>query len=125
LGHFSTLSKNGKVGPSNRLQEKWINIQPLRSMWNNSEEKKTLKMVLVKLHAIIANPFFREVSKSNYELDPVSRIYGDIFSSVNLLFNYINHSCVPNVTFVAMGIKSAFVISKPIKKDQQIFISYG
>jgi hypothetical protein len=36
-----------------------------------------------------------------------------------------NHSCDPNVHFVSFENKFAFVVVKPIAKDEQLFINYG
>ena len=36
-----------------------------------------------------------------------------------------NHSCDPNVNYFLMGNKHVFIVASPIKKGDQLFVSYG
>lgn len=45
-------------------------------------------------------------------------------STVDLFSSLLNHSCVPNTSAVSFGAKKVQFVIKPIKKNEQIFISY-
>lgn len=50
----------------------------------------------------------------------------EVHGSILLLYGcFFNHSCDPNVAFFAMENKIVFCCSKPVKKGEQLFISYG
>lgn len=51
-------------------------------------------------------------------------LYKRHVSAILIFGSLINHSCDPNVDFIPVDGKVAFVVRKPIKANEQIFISY-
>lgn len=41
-----------------------------------------------------------------------------------LFGSLVNHSCVPNTGVTSLGAKQVQFVTKPIKKNEQIFINY-
>lgn len=84
----------------------------IRSKFPSTEEKRFLFHLIIH-HGLIlrSNAFQRE--------------YGDDFEmKVNLLTSYINHSCIPNVTVLYKHNTTVVKSILPIKKGDQLFISY-
>jgi hypothetical protein len=59
-----------------------------------------------------------DLGDESYRLEPIGRILC-IFSSL------FNHSCESNINRVWYEDKCVFYVTRPIRKDEQLFISYG
>lgn len=102
----------------NKLPEKMQpemdkNVKLVQSITQNPKHKKFIDSFLRKqLEIAITNSF------------GISRKDDCIGSAVFPLCSLLNHSCAPNLVRIAVDNKLAFVVSRPIEKNAQLFISY-
>lgn len=102
----------------NKLPEKMQpqmdkNVQLVQSITKNPKHRKFIDSFLRKqMEIAITNSF------------AISRKGECIGSAVFPLCSLLNHSCAPNLVRIAVDNKLAFVVSRPIEKNAQLFISY-
>jgi len=107
----------------------WIFHPPLSSIWQSTKNKEDLKLVIIALVDIFWNPLiesFEDFMNSSKNFNTMNQHAEASFGSgLNLVKNYFNHSCSPNVYMVPMGERNVFITLAPIKKNEQIFNCYG
>lgn len=86
----------------------------LQSITNNPRHKSFLGDFLRKQTEIVITNSFGIASEEG----------GVIGSAIFALSSFFNHSCAPNITRIAVEDKLAFVVSRPIEKNQQLFVCY-
>lgn len=91
-----------------------ILLMPKIKLLFDTELKQRFLMQLIAHHAItIAKNVFRDVDDVQYTIEYIF----DVLS-------FINHACAPNMDFSITGKIGYGVSIRPIKKGEQIFISY-
>lgn len=102
----------------NKLPEKMLpdmdkNVRLVQSITKNPKHQKFIDRFLRKqMEITITNSF---------GISPRGHFIG---SGVFPLSSLLNHSCAPNLTRIAVDNKLAFVVTRPIEKNAQLFISY-
>lgn len=102
----------------NKLPEKMKpkmdkNVQLVQSITKNPKNRKFIDRFLrQQMEITITNSF---------GISPRGQCIG---SGIFPLSSLLNHSCAPNVVRIAVDNKLAFVVSRPIEKNAQLFISY-
>jgi len=128
LGHISAYRKFNIFTPSIPVIDRLLTTQPMRSLWNVPTQKKDLKLMLEKLWHIYSLSFHETFDGSMNDSDWKNAMNRSdekiIGSGVNLPFIYFNHSCSPNAGLVSINSTSYHFVTKPIKKDEQIFENY-
>jgi len=109
----------------------WINQQPMRSAWRTLKEKEDIKQILMRLYPVYWCPvlepmdeLIRSESLLNHTAKSVivNRSFG---TALNLMTDYIYHSCSPNVSIIQMEVGFAIVTFTPIMEGEPIFACYG
>lgn len=84
----------------------------IRSNFPSTEEKRFLFHLIIHHGLILRSNAFQRVSGDDFEM------------KINLITSYINHSCIPNVTVLHKHNTTVVKSILPIKKGEQLFISY-
>lgn len=85
----------------------------------NTKEKKRFLMHLVAQHYCIIN------YSGNIVFDNSDDLVGWHFEEFrSIIAMYLNHSCAPNATLVSFDGYNVIVTIRPIKADEQLFLSY-
>jgi len=98
---------------TSEIEEDCVNSEAMLSFWKTENEKNEIKKILGILWKISYSP----LSRRNFS---ERLIYG---SGIALPLNHFNHSCSPNVATFTSGGKEIFLVTCPVKKDQQLFAS--
>jgi len=129
LGHLSAL-KLFETNPSgaDRFFRDFLSIEPVRSTWKTSQEQQDIVSIIKKTLQLFHKPQTETFDGTISEDDlgnAIDRNHGKHFGSgMHLPFMYFNCSCSPNIARIDFDSSSFHVVTKPIKKDEQIFEAY-
>lgn len=88
-------------------------VELMQSITKNPKNRAFLEEFMRKqMEIIITNTF------------GIGRSGQEIGSGIFPLASLFNHSCAPNITRVTVDNKLVFVVSRPIAKNQQLFVCY-
>lgn len=93
----------------------------------SDEKQKFLMELLPKMWSLLSTNQFG-LQHNSREIGPDyvrSFNFQDIGSGLFPFASLFNHSCDPNVKYITVDNKLAFVVSRPITAGKQLFISYG
>lgn len=89
-------------------------VELMQSITTNPNHQRFLAEFMKKqLEIIITNSF-----------GLASEEFGVIGSGIFAFSSFFNHSCAPNITRIVVENKLAFVVTRPVEKDQQLFVCY-
>ena len=89
-------------------------VELMTSITKNQKHKKFLDDFMRKQMEIIITNTFAMSSKDG----------GVTGTGILLLSSFFNHSCAPNIVRINVENKIAFVVSRPIEKNKQLFVCY-
>ncbi|CRL01017.1 CLUMA_CG014244, isoform A [Clunio marinus] len=116
------LSKSSEINLTEKMKS-IFHFPPFKSLWKTDNDLEFLISFFVKLLRI-HNTNVLEMGEHNLIND--SYWYATpIGSGLCPFISLINHNCDANVTRTTLDNKIVLIVKKPIKKGEQIFISYG
>lgn len=89
-------------------------VELMKSITKNPKEQKFLDGFMRKQMEIIITNTFGIVDRDEMEIG----------SGIFPLASLFNHSCAPNVIRINVENKLVFIVSRPIEKNQQLFVCY-
>lgn len=89
-------------------------VELMKSITKNSKHKKFLDSFMRKQMEIIITNTFAISSKDG----------GVTGTGIFPLSSFFNHSCAPNIVRITVENKLAFIVSRPIEKNKQLFVCY-
>lgn len=108
-----------------------IEFLPVLDRWPLQEDKEVAKHIMRHIADITMNGLgfdWWELRADGNDLYPKSRFGIEVFMIGNGIFPFaslFNHSCCQNAERFSVDNKLAVVVCLPIKKGEQVFISYG
>ncbi|XP_031631841.1 SET and MYND domain-containing protein 4-like [Contarinia nasturtii] len=93
-----------------------LNVKKISKQFDTVHRRRFL-MHLISQHTQITN--FNSNHVSSRPKDEV-----DFYQQIGLTLNFFNHSCAPNVSMNERNGNSVYVTIRPIKKGDELFISY-
>lgn len=109
---ISSLQRN--TVPEDMIPTVEKHVAIIQSITKNTQHKKFLdKFMRKQMEIIITNSFGIATQEGG--------VVGSGIFAFSALFN---HSCAPNVTRIPIENRLAFVVSRPIAKDHQLFVCY-
>jgi SET domain len=112
LQSIGSLQRNSVPEEMNSMLSRHIDL--MKSITKNKKQQDFLGDFMRKQFEIIITNSFGLTSYQN----------GDVGSGIFALSSYFNHSCAPNITRVTIDNKLAFVVARPVSKNQQLFVCY-
>lgn len=115
------MSEHSKISISEKMKT-IFNHRPYSDLWSTADEREN-----------VIDSFHRQLRVLNTNLlEMGEHVYEDggwyaktIGSGLCPFASLFNHSCDPNVSRVTFNNKIVFVVSRPVKAGDQLFISYG
>lgn len=108
-----------------------IEFHPILDRWPLQEDKEVAKYIMLEIADITMNGLgfdWWELKTEGNHLYPKSTYVNEVFKIGDGLFPFaslFNHSCCRNAERFSVDNKLAVVVCLPIKKGEQVFISYG
>lgn len=107
----------------------YIKTHPVLKTLKNDRERNIAKAFMLRIFRILCvnsegmDSYYPQINKDG---KLVSSLNNMKLGSAMLPFGaLINHSCVQNIDRIIVDNKFVFYVRRPIKKGQQLFISYG
>jgi SET domain len=115
------MSEHSKISISEKMKA-IFNHRPYSDLWSTADEREN-----------VINSFHRQLRVLNTNLlEMGEHVYESgawyaktIGSGLCPFASLFNHSCDPNVSRVTFNNKIVFIVSRPVKSGDQLFISYG
>lgn len=108
----------------------YVNDHPILEIFQKEREKEIARAFMLRVARIL--------SVNCYSIDWLTPIKVDdessflesshkmkIGSAILIFGSLFNHSCAPNIDRMIVDNKFVFVVRRPIKEGEQLFISYG
>lgn len=114
IGDILTESeKQTLIAKSESLYNTLIELPRIRQLFDTTQKRKFLKQLVIK-HAFI-------IKKNSIQATLQG---GRSVSTLGLVFSLFNHACAPNLLNFTTGYQQVCITMRPIKKGEQLFVSY-
>ena len=108
----------------------YVENHPILEIFKTDSDKKIAKEFMVRVARILSVNCYSIDWLTPKKIDDESSVLEDttkmkIGSSILIFGSLFNHSCVPNIDRMFVENKFVFMVRRPIKEGEQLFISYG
>lgn len=115
------MSEHSRISISEKMKT-IFNHRPYSDLWSTADERER-----------VIDSFHRQLRVLNTNLLEMGEHFREsdgwyaktIGSGLCLFASLFNHSCDPNISRVTFDNKIAFIVARPVKAGDQLFISYG
>jgi hypothetical protein len=118
-----------QVGPMTS-ELSYVETHPILEIFKTKKEKEIAKAFMTRVARILSVNCYsidwltpKKLDGESSFLDIPSKM--KIGSAVLIFGSLFNHSCAPNIDRMFVDNKFVFVVRRPIKEGEQLFISYG
>lgn len=108
----------------------YVEIHPILEIFKSDKEKEIAKAFMTRVARILSVNCYsidwltpKKIDEESSFLETPSKM--KIGSAILIFGSLFNHSCAPNIDRIFVDNKFVFVVRRPIKEGEQLFISYG
>lgn len=114
--------KKGISSEEDKHMANWLieDDPTLKSCCKTKEQKDFLKTFILRIMGIVDRNCYLFYSMANQQAEKDEEIGSGIFSFASLL----NHSCSPNLYRCFVDNKQVYIVKRPIRAGEQLFVGY-
>ena len=107
----------------------YVQTHPVLNLFKTEREKEIAKGFMTRIARILTvNSYgldWWSPKMSDEDLSALTSSKMKIGSAILIFGSLFNHSCAPNIDRMIVDNKFVFIVRRPIKMGEQVFISYG